>query len=228
LAPVIWASAWGCAGTKRSLDQWFVDALSFEGSDWQHVCMIIWVRGNHRLLWRTLCAHSPKDHAVHCCSPQHSTCLHRTGSQGQCWGVGGEHRVLDGLAPEMKQHLIMNRFCNTDRPLQQLRLAALTGSSVTYRTPSGYTWLHFKSNILIAINVHCPTLIKQSLLRVSRPWARSQNKQAVQRDYLKHQANQSSAVHHNTAKLMSCLWRWSFFAFSARWSLRPMCPSLLM
>jgi hypothetical protein len=152
LAPVIWASAWGCAGTKRSLDQWFVDALSFEGSDWQHVCMIIWVRGNHRLLWRTLCAHSPKDHAVHCCSPQHSTCLHRTGSQGQCWGVGGEHRVLDGLAPEMKQHLIMNRFCNTDRPLQQLRLAALTGSSVTYRTPSGYTWLHFKSNILIAIN----------------------------------------------------------------------------
>jgi hypothetical protein len=39
---------------------------------------------------------------------------------------------------EMKQHLIMNRFCNTDVPLQQQLALAATGQVSPTRTPSGY------------------------------------------------------------------------------------------
>jgi hypothetical protein len=100
-SPGIW-SCRGCAGTKRSLDQWFVDALSFEGSDWQHVCMIIWVGESHRLLWRTSqCrrAHSPKDHAVHCCSPTAACCTACNWEPGAMLGRGrGTRCWADKLA----------------------------------------------------------------------------------------------------------------------------------
>jgi hypothetical protein len=41
-------------------------------------------------------------------------------------------------APEMKQHLIMNRFCNTDTAIAAAEALAATGQVSPTRTPSGY------------------------------------------------------------------------------------------
>jgi hypothetical protein len=78
-----------------------------------------------------------------------------TGSQGQCWGVGGvqvlggQAGARDEAAPDHEQVLQHGHsHC------RQLRLAALTGQChLQGRLQGTHMAAIFKSNILIAINV---------------------------------------------------------------------------
>lgn len=125
----------------RSHGQFFLDALSVEGKDWLRLFSIVWIRGKPQTAVENPLSNAgvrtlPKIMLYIAVHEEHGMLLYftATGSQGgkaeawegyKCWA--------DKLSPEMRQHLIASKFCNTDAAIAGAEARGVDWASVPYK-----------------------------------------------------------------------------------------------